>query len=463
MDDAEALPVTEAVNHLWKCVKKALAANENPAPRRIERMATTAGRELAASTIEGWFKTWSVVPTWEKFEALIMALAAEQDEDWRTLHTTAITADRERKKAERRRKKLGRGTGSAPLDSKPTYRQPDQYYRDDPGSSVTRTHAGDLPAEPSSLRPVPRQLPGAPRLFTGRAYELTVLTGALGPGSDAGSTVTTLVIGGVGGIGKTALALHWAHQNIEQFPDGQLYVNLRGFDPSGTMMPPGVAVRGFLDAFGVEPGAIPVDLDAQAGLYRSLVAGKQILIVLDNAHDTDQIAPLLPGGPSCTVLVTSRHQLMGLVTAYGAQPLNLDMLSEAEARELLARHLGDDRVTAELEAVDELLEICAGLPLALGIVAARAATHPDFTLSVLAEELRGTSDRLDALDAGELHANLRAVFSWSYQALDAEAAKAFSLLGLTPGPDISLAAVANLTAQSPTRARALLRDLEAAY
>lgn len=310
---------------------------------------------------------------------------------------------------------------------------------------------------------VPRQLPGAPRLFTGRVREVTLLTSALDTSVEQGATLVISAIGGAGGIGKTTLALHWAHQNMEWFPDGQLYVNLRGFDPSGTPMPPAVAMRGFLDAFGVEPGVIPVDLDAQAGLYRSLVAGKRMLIVLDNARDTAHVAPLLPGSPTCTVLVTSRQQLAGLVTTYGARPLALDTLTAAEARQLLTRHLGPDRVAAESEAVSYLLERCAGLPMALGIVAARAVAHPRFPLAVLAEELRETAARLDALDAGELNVNLRAVFSCSYDALDAEVAEVFRLLGLAPGPDISLAAAASLIAQPITRTRVLLRGLEAAH
>jgi len=310
---------------------------------------------------------------------------------------------------------------------------------------------------------VPRQLPGAPRLFTGRAPELARLTSALVATGEQGATVVISAIGGAGGIGKTALAVHWAHQNIERFPDGQLYVNLRGFDVSGMPMAPAVAVRGFLDVFGVEPGAIPVDLDAQAGLYRSLVAGKRMLIVLDNARDSTQVSPLLPGDPTCTVMVTSRHQLTGLVTRHGAEPLDLDVLDKVEAQELLARHLGHDRVTAEPDAVVELLDRCAGLPLAVGIVAARAATHPDFPLSVLAGELYEASTRLDALDAGELSVNLRAVFSSSYQVLSTGATELFGLLGMASGPDIGLLAVASLAAQPIARTRSLLRDLEAAY
>jgi tetratricopeptide (TPR) repeat protein len=187
-----------------------------------------------------------------------------------------------------------------------------------------------------------------------------------------------------------------------------------------------------------------------------------MLVVLDNARDTAQVMPLLPGSSRCGLLVTSRHQLTGLITTHGAQELHLDVLSEWDARDLLAYHLGQAQVTGEPEAMTEVLSWCAGLPLALGIVAARAATHPEFPLSVLAAELREASARLDALNAGELSTNLRAVFSCSYRALDAEAAMTFGLLSVTPGPAISLPAAASLTAQSTTSARVLLRKLEAA-
>lgn len=309
---------------------------------------------------------------------------------------------------------------------------------------------------------VPRQLPAAPRLFTGRARELAELTGLLKMRGDAGGAVVISAIGGAGGIGKTALALHWAHHNTQRFPDGQLYVNLRGFDPAAPPMPPEVAMRGFLDALGVDTGTISADLDAQAALYRSLVVGKHILVVLDNARDTAQVTPLLPGTASCTVLVTSRHQLSGLITTHYARPLALDVLDEDEAWALLTCHLGQGRVAAEPEAVAVLVDHCAGLPLALGIVAARALAHPTFPLAVLAEELRDAADRLDLLNAGELSANLRGVFSCSYQALAPQTAYTSTLLGLAPGPDISLPAIASLIGESSARTRALLQDLETA-
>lgn len=311
----------------------------------------------------------------------------------------------------------------------------------------------------------PRQLPGAPALFTGRADELAALTYATTTTTTphAGATVVISAIGGAGGIGKTALALYWAYQHLHRFPDGQLYVNLRGFDPSGRPVPTGEAIRGFLAGLGVDPAVLPVELDAQTARYRSLVAGKAMLIVLDNAYDIDQVTPLLPGSSTCTVLVTSRHHLGGLRALYGAHVLDLDVLSEPDARALLARHLGRHRLAAESAAAEELLAVCGGLPLAVAIVAARAAHHSTFPLAVLAEELRDASARLDGLDAGDLRANLRAVLSWSARVLSTGAAVLFGLLGIAPGPDISLPAAACLAALSPGHAREALRELEHAF
>lgn len=264
-------------------------------------------------------------------------------------------------------------------------------------------------------------------------------------------------------MGKTWLALHWAHLHVKQFPDGQLFVDLRGFDPTGEPMPPMVAVRSFLDALGMESAAIPVDLDAQVGLYRSLVADRRMLIVLDNARDTAQVTHLLPGTAACTVLVTSRRYLAGLITNYGARSLDLDVLSEPEARQLLTDHVGPERVAAEQDASAELLKCCAGLPLALVIVAARATAHPDFPLSLLAEELRDHATRLAGFDAGEIPLNLRSVFSSSYSALSGKAATLFELLGPAPGPDISLAAAGSLIGLPIYEVKALLRELESAH
>ncbi|HEU5331167.1 MAG TPA: tetratricopeptide repeat protein [Actinocrinis sp.] len=313
--------------------------------------------------------------------------------------------------------------------------------------------------------PVPRQLPAAPGGFTGRAREVGALDAALDGQAQVGRVqgggmLVICALGGLGGVGKTWLALHWAHQNLDLFPDGQLYVNLRGFDPVEHPMPAAAALCGFLDALGVAPGAVPAEAQAQAGLYRSLLAEKRMLVVLDNALDADQVVPLLPGGSGCTVLVTSRNHLGSLVAAHGARALELDVLPADEAREVLVRRLGEGRVAAEAQAVGELLAACAGLPLALGIVAARAARHPAFPLAALAADLRDASRRLDALDPGDRQATLRSVLSWSVYAMRPEAISAFSLLASAPGGDIAPAAAASLLGRPPQEAQALLHELE---
>jgi DNA-binding SARP family transcriptional activator/transcriptional regulator with XRE-family HTH domain/Tfp pilus assembly protein PilF len=323
-----------------------------------------------------------------------------------------------------------------------------------PGTgSARRADTGDT-APPV----VPRQLPAGAAHFVGRQRELSLLTGWLEAGTAAGQTVI-LAIGGTAGVGKTALALHWAHQAKHRFADGQLYVNLRGFDASSAPVAPADAISVLLESLDMPASRIPRRLDAQAGLYRSLLAGRQMLIVLDNARDEAQVRPLLPGVPSCVVLVTGRGQLAGLVAAEGARPLTLDVLSEAEARQLLDSHLGDERVAAEAAEVAELVRLCARLPLALAITAARAALHPVFPLASLVAGLRDIRQRLDWLDSGDQAADIRAVFSWSYRLLGEPAARMFRLLGAHPGPDISATTAASLAAVSGPEARAALSDL----
>jgi DNA-binding SARP family transcriptional activator len=308
--------------------------------------------------------------------------------------------------------------------------------------------------------PVPRQLPAAVADFSGRDTELAALTemlhraGAGGPG-----TVVISAIGGTAGVGKTALALHWAHQAAPQFPDGQLHVNLRGFGPSGTQAEPEAVIRGFLDALGVPPGRTAADPAAQAGLYRSLLADKRMLILLDNARDEEQVRPLLPASTGSLVLVTSRSQLGGLAAADGAWLVSLDVLTHAEAVHLLTIRIGASRAAAEPGAVDEIAELCACLPLALAVAAARAAARPRIPLTALAAELADTTRRLDALDAGDPASSVRAVFSWSYQSLSGLAARMFRLLGLHPGPDISVPAAASLAGIDEADARRLLTEL----
>jgi tetratricopeptide (TPR) repeat protein len=270
-------------------------------------------------------------------------------------------------------------------------------------------------------------------------------------------------INGTGGVGKTWLALRWAHDHAQSFPDGQLYVDLRGFGPSGAAVDPAVAVRGFLNAFGVAAEQIPAGLAAQAALYRSVLAGKRVLVVLDNARDVDQVRPLLPGSAGCLVLVTSRDRLTGLIVADGAQALNLDLPAATEARDLLADRLGADRVAAEPDAVNEIVARCARLPLALAIAAARGSANPDFPLATLADELREAAGGLDAFEASDAATDVRTVFSWSYQALNTGAARLFRLLGLHPGPDITTPAAASLAGLPPDRVRRSLADLMHAH
>ena len=326
--------------------------------------------------------------------------------------------------------------------------------------------SGPAPTAPAvpAVPAVPRQLHATFADFTGRAAELAALTRIVDEaGAGPPGTVVISAIGGTAGVGKTALAVHWAHQAAHRFADGQLYVDLRGFDPSGTPATPAEAVRGFLDALGVAPERIPVPPDAQAALYRSLVADKRMLILLDNARDEQQVRPLLPASPDSLVLVTSRNQLGGLAAADGARLLSLDVLSHDEATRMLTARIGAGRADAEPEAIAELAALCACLPLALAVAAARAAARPCFRLAALAAELRDANNRLDALDSGDPMASVQAVFSWSYQQLSADTARLFRLLGLHPGPDISGPAAASLAAVDEPDARRALRELTRAH
>jgi DNA-binding SARP family transcriptional activator/Tfp pilus assembly protein PilF len=272
-----------------------------------------------------------------------------------------------------------------------------------------------------------------------------------------------VAIDGMAGVGKTTLAVHWAHRVAGLFPDGQLYVNLRGFDQNHRPVSSDEAVRGFLDALDVPPDRMPATLEAQVGLYRSLLAGRQVLVLLDNASDAGQVRPLLPGSAGCMALVTSRRQLAGLITTAGASPMTLDLPSAGEARRLLERRLGAARVTAAAPAADEIVALCARLPLALAIVATRAATQPELPLATLAAELREATGGLTEFTDPDLASDVRAVFSWSYRQLSPAAARLFRLLGLHPGPDIGLPAAASLAGQPAGEVRPLLAELARAH
>jgi tetratricopeptide (TPR) repeat protein len=299
--------------------------------------------------------------------------------------------------------------------------------------------------------------------FAGRSAQLAQLDAILHSGADQPSAVVITTLSGTAGIGKTALAVHWAHRVRDRYPDGQLYLNLRGFDPAGSAVHPAQAVRTFLDALGVPADRIPADHDAQVGLYRSELANRRILVVLDNARDAAQVRPLLPGSPTTTVLITSRNQLASLVVAEGAHPLTMDLLSPAESRELLTRRLGHERVAREPAAVRGIIASCARLPLALAIAAARAAIDPELPLAALAADLAAARGTLDALTGEDPTTDARAVFSWSYRALSAPAARLFWQLGLHPGPDSSLAAAASLAGLPSARVRATIAELSSTH
>jgi tetratricopeptide (TPR) repeat protein/DNA-binding XRE family transcriptional regulator len=305
---------------------------------------------------------------------------------------------------------------------------------------------------------VPRQLPAAVPDFTGRVPELAALNAVLDAARPPGR-VAVAAIDGPPGVGKTALAVRWAQQASARFPEGQLYVDLRGFGFSDEIMPAGTAIRGFLDALGVSAGRIPPDPQSQAGLYRSLLAGRRVLIVADNARDAGQVRPLVPASPGCAVLVTSRNRLIGLAAAEGARLITLDVLPDREARELLACRIDADRVRAEPGAVEELARLCGRLPLALAVAAARAAARPRMSLTAVAAELADAAHRLRGLETADPATDVRTVFSWSRQSLQDLPARMFRLLGIHPGPDITVLAAAALLAVNQDDARAALGTL----
>jgi tetratricopeptide (TPR) repeat protein/transcriptional regulator with XRE-family HTH domain len=327
-----------------------------------------------------------------------------------------------------------------------------------PGPGIVARSASHQ-AEAGSTAEVARQLPAAPRYFTGRTRELTALSALLAQHALSLQGPVVSVISGAAGVGKTTLAVQLAHQARSACPDGQLYVDLRGFGPSGRPAAPAEVIRLFLDVFRLPAEAIPVGLGAQAALYRSLTADRRVLVVLDNAHDEEQVRPLLPAGPGCVVLVTSRSELGGLAATNGARLLALEVLAEDEAWDMLAARLGQARLAAEPTAVSELIRFCSRLPLALAITAARSQARPDFPLTALAAELRDAAARLDGLDAGDPTASVRTTLLWSYQQLSSGAARMFRLLSLHPGPGITAAAAASLAGTGVPRSRQQLREL----
>ncbi len=346
----------------------------------------------------------------------------------------------------------------------------------EPGPELRQLHQQILCADLALAAPEPEPAPAAPaktvvpcelparvRNFTGRSGELRALSELLNePTAETPGTVVISAIGGTAGVGKTALAVQWAHQVIERFPDGQLYVNLRGYDP-GQPMPPGDALARLLRSLGASGQDIPADEDERAARYRSMLTGKRMLIILDNAGSVDQVRPLIPGSPSCTVIVTSRDTLRGLVARDGAKRLDLDLLSLDDAVGLLRALIGA-AVDGDPNAAARLARQCCRLPLALRVAAELAASRPAAHLAELTVELADQQQRLDLLDPGDdSRTAVRAVFSWSCRNLDASTARTFCLLSLHPGPDFEAYAAAALTNRTLGQVRRAIDVLARAH
>ncbi|MET8997387.1 tetratricopeptide repeat protein [Amycolatopsis sp. NPDC004169] len=321
---------------------------------------------------------------------------------------------------------------------------------------------GDIHLHPtqSAFQSPPHELPPDVHAFTDRIEQLEQLDLLLAASDEPTPTAAVVIsaVSGTPGVGKTAFAIHWAHRVSDRFPDGQLYVNLRGFGPH-TPVSVADALAGFLRSLGVPREDIPLDVDERTARFRSLLAGRRMLIVLDNAAGPEQVRPLLPGTSSCVVLVTSRSVLQGLVSRDGARRVNLDLLPPAQAIDLLRMLIGA-RVDAEPVAAATLVQECGRLPLALRIAADLAAMNPEVTLAELAGDLENEQERLAALDAGDDPITaVRAVFSWSYRNLPTEQARAFRLLGLHPGRDFEPVSAAILFSTTSLQARRLLDSL----
>ena len=381
-------------------------------------------RELAAATgwshgIIGEYLAGNVLPPTDRFDVLVRLLGATPAEQG------ALATARDRIE-ERRRRAL---SGVAPAAAR------------------------------DAVPPVPRQLPADVSAFVGRTDEIAALDDLLRPG---GSAVVISAVSGTPGVGKTTLAVHCAHRVAGRFPDGQLYIDLRGYGPEPPVTPEG-ALAAFLRGLGLTAADIPRDVSERAACLRTVLADRRVLVVLDNARSVDQVRPLLPGTASSAVIVTSRHDLVGLVARDGATRVDLDVLPVAEAATLLRTLIGA-RVDAEPAAATALAERCARLPLALRIAAEIAMAHPEKSLAEMLDDLADERRRLDLFDAaGDRRTAVRAVFSWSYQQLSAGAARAFARLGSHPGREIDPYAVAALVGSDLPTARAYVDELRRAH
>ncbi|MDA1362258.1 BTAD domain-containing putative transcriptional regulator [Glycomyces luteolus] len=394
----------------------------------------------AAEVVDELRQIVAVHGTRQRFTALLM----------RALHTGGRTAEALEAYAalsERLADELGADPDQALRDLHTA------ILRDGPPSTAL-----DAPSasDPLSRRRVPAMLPRANTRFTGRTGPTRLLDGFLEAGA---GTAGLAVVTGMGGVGKTALAVSWAHRVAHRFPDGQLYFNLRGFDPLAPGTDAATVLGEALVALGVEAHQVPAGLDERIGLYRTALAGRSVLLVLDNARDAAQVRPLLPVAPGSFTLVTSRDRLAGLDVTEGADIVPLDLLSDADAWALLVRRIGMDRALAEERPVLRIIAACGHLPLALTLIGAWAAANPHFSLASLADRLESTTNVFRVLSSTDLASDPRSVFACSYQALGSRAARAFRLFGLHPGPDLTVPAMASLMGLPPADAEAALHEL----
>ncbi|WP_371501635.1 tetratricopeptide repeat protein [Kitasatospora sp. NBC_00374] len=383
---------------------------------------------------------------------LVEQVGLEPGPELTALHQRILAGDPELTAARPPAVPAGSGASGAALeavpDAVPVPRAEDEAEAGTgPGGSPGRR---GRPGRPSAARPKPAQLPCAPVDFTGREGLVARLADALLPAPGGGPTV--VLVAGMGGVGKTALALHTADRVRAAFPDGQLHADLRGTDHDPAE--PGHILAGFLTALGLAPDAVPPEAEARAALFRSMSAGRRLLIVLDNARHAAQVRPLLPGPGECAVLVTSRPRLAGLPACLQA---DLDVFEPAEALDLFGRVVGAERAAAERIAAGDLVATCGFLPLAVRIVAARLAARPSWTVELLAARLADERRRLTELRAGDLA--IEPVFELGYRQLSPDQARAFRLLASVDGPDIGLAAAAAALGTDELRTEDVLESL----
>ncbi|WP_329132877.1 NB-ARC domain-containing protein [Streptomyces sp. NBC_01476] len=333
----------------------------------------------------------------------------------------------------------------------------------DPSAELAELHQRILEADPALAAPAgaganapevvrPAQLPATVADFTGREAFVRELGQQLAEASTGSGVMAVSAVAGIGGVGKTTLAVHVAHQAREDFPDGQLYVDLQGTDPRPAE--PEAVLGAFLRALGVPNPKIPESLAERAALYRSTLDGRRVLALLDNAYDAAQVRNLLPGTPGCAALVTSRVRMVDLA---GAHLVDLDVMSPAEALKLFTKIVGEERVSGERQAALDVVGACGFLPLAIRIAAARLAARRTWTVSVLAHKLADQRRRLDELRAGDL--GVKATFALGYGHLSPQQARAFRLLSLPDGPDISLDAASAVLDLDPYETEELLEAL----